>query len=146
MSPIWASISCAHFQRFSNSVAHLFKQKTGKKTNNYLDDFLFAALLKALCDGHVQIFLDLCKLINFPVALDKTFWGCQLIVFLGIMLDTLAQSVIVPEAKVKKAVHQIRDIFTGCKTMVLKLQKLMGLFVPCHCAWSCLYSQTICEI
>ena len=86
-------------------MAYLFKHKTGKRTNNYLDDFLFAALLKALCDGHVHVFLDLCKCNNFPVALDKTFWGCQLIVFLGITLDTLAQRVIAKFSNPKLKQH-----------------------------------------
>ena len=70
-----ASISCSHFQRFSNAVAYLVMKQTGCKNVNYLDDYLFAALLKAVCDGQVNIFMQLCKEINFPVNLDKTFWG-----------------------------------------------------------------------
>ena len=71
--PFGASISCAHFQRFSNAIAHTFKFKTGKDTDNYLDDFLFAVLLKAMCNGQAEVFLQICKAVNFPVALDKTF-------------------------------------------------------------------------
>ena len=37
--PFGAIIPFAHFQRFSNSVSHIFKKSTGKKTNNYLDWF-----------------------------------------------------------------------------------------------------------
>ena len=88
-----SSISCALFQRFSNSVAYIFKVKTNKDTNNYLDDFFFAALLQTLCDVHVQVFLDLCKTINFPAALNKTVWATQLIVLLGILIDTIKQTV-----------------------------------------------------
>lgn len=87
--PFGSSIPCFHFQCFSNSVAFIFRARKGKTTNNYLDDFLFAALLKALCDGKVGTFLDICKLINFPIALDKIYWGVQIIVFLGILSDTV---------------------------------------------------------
>ena len=36
--PFGAAISCSHFQRFSNAVAHLVKLRTGKPLVNYLDD------------------------------------------------------------------------------------------------------------
>ena len=46
--PFGASISCVHFQSFSDAVAHVMRVKTGMENVNYLDDFLFIALLKAL--------------------------------------------------------------------------------------------------
>ena len=46
--PFGASISCAIFQEFSNSVAFLVKHRTQKDLVNYLDDYFFAAL-KKLC-------------------------------------------------------------------------------------------------
>ena len=52
--PFGASISCSHFQRFSNCVAFLVKKKSGRDTNNYLDDFFFAALLEVLCKSQVD--------------------------------------------------------------------------------------------
>ena len=44
--PFGASISCSHFQRFSNVLCHLTEYKSNTKglTTNYLDDFLFVAL------------------------------------------------------------------------------------------------------
>ena len=44
--PFGASISCKLFQDFSDSIAHIIEYITHKETVNYLDDFLFAALLK----------------------------------------------------------------------------------------------------
>ena len=55
--PFGSSISCAHFQDFSNSVAHLVWFHTKKVCINYLDDYLFAALLEAVCNGQVQVIL-----------------------------------------------------------------------------------------
>ena len=51
--PFGSSISCRHFQDFSDSVAHIVRFFTGKKPINYLDDYLFAALVRAICNGQV---------------------------------------------------------------------------------------------
>ena len=37
------------------------------------------------CDDLVRKFL--CNMINFPVALEKTEWASEMIVFLGVLLD-----------------------------------------------------------
>ena len=106
--PFGASISCALFQAFSDAIAFILKKKSGKDNVNYLDDFLFAAFFKYLCDGQIDLFLTVCKSINFPVSLDKTFWGCTRMVFLGILLDTVHQLVCLPTDKILKA-HQLID-------------------------------------
>ena len=71
--PFGAAISCSHFQRFSNALAHITKFKTGKNTLNYLDDFFFVAVLKLLCNKQIDIFTKICDIIAFPWAKEKTF-------------------------------------------------------------------------
>ena len=61
------------------------------------------ALLKAPCDSQLQVFLDVCKAVNFPISLDKTFWGCTQMTFLGFFIDTIMQTVTIPAEKVMKA-------------------------------------------
>ena len=87
--PFGASISCSHFQRFSNALCHIFEHKTSTqgKTTNYLDDFLFLAITLAYCNYSIQTFLDLCAELRIPVSLDKTEWARLTVVFLGILLD-----------------------------------------------------------
>ena len=97
--PFGSSVSCSHFQRVSNTIEHIFRKTSGSKANNYLDDFLFTTLLKCLSDGNVQMFLDICEQINFPVAMDKTFRGSQIVIFLGMLLDTVNQTVSIPVKK-----------------------------------------------
>ena len=72
--PFGASISCSHFQRFSNALKFLVEYITGKKFHlvNYLDDFLFIDITTRACNQLVRNFLELCNEINLPVALDKT--------------------------------------------------------------------------
>ena len=66
--PFGASISCSHFQRFSNAVAFLVKRRTRKPLINYLDDYFFAALTALLCNNQIQVFLDICESIRFPLS------------------------------------------------------------------------------
>ena len=75
--PFSGAISCSHYQRVSNALAHLAKYRSGKIPVNYLDDSVFVALLKKMCDMQVSIFLEICNKIGLPVSLEKTFWGAQ---------------------------------------------------------------------
>ena len=124
--PFGASISCAHFHAFSDAVAHIVRYFTLKKVTNYLDDFLFAALLRLLCNRQVKIFMDICEYIHFPVNLEKTFWGCTLLTFLGLLIDTVKQIVCIPVEKLNRAVSLVNTILNKRKVTVLELQKLCG--------------------
>ena len=80
--PFGHSISCSLFQDFSDALAHLVKYLIRIKTKaentaltNYLDDFLFASLLKELTNRIISIFLEMCQEINLPVSLEKTEWA-----------------------------------------------------------------------
>ena len=70
--PFGAAISCAHFQAFSDALAHIIQYRTSHENVNYLDDFLFLALLTQVCNWQIEIFLDVCRQIRFPVSLEKT--------------------------------------------------------------------------
>ena len=126
--PFSASISCSHFQAFSDAVAFLVQSRTLKCTINYLDDYFFAAICKALCDMQVRTFIEICKMIRFPVSLEKTFWGTTQLTFLGMLLDTIKQIVAIPEEKVLKGRVLITGILNKKKVTVHKLQSLCGFF------------------
>ena len=103
--------------------------RTRKPNVNYLDDYLFAALLKRLCDQQMQVFLDVCKQINFPVAVEKTFWGTQVLTFLGMLLDTEKQLVCIPMDKLVKATNWVEFFLNkkNKKAMIQEFQKLCGI-------------------
>ena len=126
--PFGAAISCAVFQAFLNAIAHIVRVKSGKDNVNYLDDFLFIAMLKALCDAQVDLFLSICHQINFPVLLEKTFYGMTQLVFLGLLIDTVCQLVLTPPEKVKKARDLISDALQKAKgkIKVKHLQAICG--------------------
>ena len=134
--PFGSSISCAIFQKVSDAIAHVVTFITKEPNVNYLDDFLFAALLKAVCDEHVQVFLDTCEDIGFPVAIEKTCWGTTWLVFLGLLIDTERQLICILIDKVIKAENMICYFLNkrNSKATVLEFQKLCGyLNFLCRC-------------
>ena len=93
-----------------------------------MDDFLFAALLRLLCNKQVKEFLQVCESIAFPVALEKTFWATTKMVFLGMLIDTVNQCVCVPIDKINKAVSLIESVLVSKskKVTLNQLQKICG--------------------
>ena len=126
--PFGASISCSHFQKFSDAVAHIVRFSTLEDLVNYLDDYLFVAMLKSWCDDQVRIFLSICEDINFPVSMEKTFWGMTRLVFLGLLLDTVNQVVAVPVEKIEKALTLIEEVINKKSITLKQLQKICGFF------------------
>ena len=145
--PFGAAISCALFQAFSDAVAHLVKWKTGKKAINYLDDFLFVALLRFMCSLQLSTFMEICKNINFPLSLEKTCWPTTKIVFLGLLLDTISQLVLLPKEKILKGRMWVDQMISKKKATIKEVQQLCGFLnflgraiVLGHAFTRCLYS------
>ena len=127
--PFGSSTSCAIFQAISDAIAWIVSHRTNKPNVNYLDDYLFAAALKKLCDLQIEAFLQVCKEINFPVALEKTYWGETTMTFLGMLLDTIRQVVGLPMDKLVKAANWVEYFLNkrNKKATVLEFQKLCGI-------------------
>ena len=121
-----ASISCAHFQKVSDAIAYLVKWRTHQYLINYLDDYLFVAYLKSLCNQQLWVFLDICDQIKYPVSLEKTFWAENLMVFLGLLIDADKQIVLIPVEKIEKVNSLINTILAKKKCTVQQLQKICG--------------------
>ena len=126
--PFGASISCAHFHNFSDSIAHMMTVKIGKRIINYLDDFLFVAYLRTLCNQQIQMFLTVFKDINFPVSEDKTVWAEDWVIFLGPLLNTKHGLVCTPKEKIDKALSLIDNVLNSKskKATVHQIQQLCG--------------------
>ena len=126
--PFSASISCSHYQLFSNALKHILEHRAGGKgcaIMNYLDDFLFLAIAKILCNYMIDQYLELCKPLNLPVSLEKTKFADTIIVFLGIILNGKHLMLSIPVDKQCKALRLLNDL-KGKKVTVKELQVLMG--------------------
>ena len=131
--PFGASISCAHFQRVSNAIAHIVQVKTGRQLINYLDDYLFTAFLRALCNQQINQFLKICELIHMPVSVEKTFWSSEVLVFLGLLIDCINKRIAIPMDKITKGRNMILLVISlekkkksRRKITVLQLQRICG--------------------
>ena len=85
-------------------------------------------MLKAICNGQVKVFVDICRTIGLPVNLEKTHWGTTLLTFLGLLIDTINRGVSVPVEKIQKGLKMIHTILSNPskKCTLLQLQKICG--------------------
>ena len=141
--PFGASISCSHFQRFSNALKHIFeyiwrakigwengslqrKKEIIEFLTNYLDDFLFIAISTNTCNQMVKCFLELCNTLGVPISNEKTEWGSARIVFLGMLLDGIKCIITIPQEKRRRAQNMLDLILSKRKATVKDLEKLAG--------------------
>ena len=59
--------------------------------------------------------------------MEKTVWGTQILVFLGILINTITQTISIPIDKWDKALAMIHEIVAVKKVTMLQLQKVTGL-------------------
>ena len=125
--PFGASISCSHYQRFSNALKFLLCHRTGQKAvANYLDDFLFLSYLKAVCNWMIEEFLKLCGKIGVPIAIEKTEWANTVLIFLGILLNGDKLCLSIPIEKQEKALKLLNNMLSSRKATIKELQSLTG--------------------
>ena len=132
--PFGASISCANFQLFSDTLAHIVSWKVqctlhiaNPALTNYLDDFLFIALTLLQCNGMNQVFLNVCEKVGCPISMEKTEWATQLIVFLGVLLNGRTLTMSVPMEKTEKAMLLLNQAINSKKAMVKFIQRMTGV-------------------
>ena len=126
--PFRASSSCKIFQDFSDGLNHIIETLEGHKfkITNYLDDFMFIHCSEVSCNRTIKRFLRLCKDLGCPVALDKTEWASETIVFLGVLLNGRTCTLSVPEDKRLKAMSLLNWATQQRTVMIKFVQKLTG--------------------
>ena len=71
--PMGRSSSCKTSETFSTALKWIAtSQLSIGHIIHLLDDFLITAPTHALCQNQVNLFLDLCSYLSFPIAPDKT--------------------------------------------------------------------------
>lgn len=119
--------SCFLYMKLSNALAHIFRHLSGGDICNLLDDFLTCKLDREGCDAYLRVFIKICSEINLPLSDEKTCWSTQVIVFLGLMIDTIRQMVTIPLDKIERGLSELDVIIRSKKITVHQLQKLTGL-------------------
>ena len=127
--PFGASVSCARFQLFSDSLRHIIEFLLDRQCSvtNYLDDYMFISLEQEICNNMVRIFLHVCQQIGCPVAIDKTEWASVRMVFLGVLLDGVKHCLCIPQEKKEKAEKLLNWVINKRKVTVKFTQQLAGV-------------------
>ena len=146
--PFGASISCALFQKFSDALCHLGKVKTNSVglITNYLDDFLFIALTIMRCNYIIQTFLDICLEVGVPIVFEKTEWGSELIIFLGILLDGRFLRLAIPVDKRERAIDLLKLMMHRTKATVKELQCLCKFPLQSYFSRTSFRQENVCKI
>ena len=107
--PFGSSISCAIFQKFSNCLKFLIEKISGKYLCcvNYLDDFLFIQTMEENYNRLVRRFIDLSTNLGVSIADEKTQWAMEMVIFLGIVINSQGRFLSIPEEKRGKALSTL---------------------------------------
>ena len=122
-----SSISCSHFQCFSNCLRYIAEFLAGAKLQmvNYLDDYLFIHVEKVRCQLLMDRFREICHKIGVPIAHEKTVEPCRRLVFLGILLLGDLKLLSIPIEKKEKALKMLDCMLSRKKATVKQIERLM---------------------
>ena len=126
--PFGCAISCALFEQFSTFLEWCAKTLTrSENLIHYLDDFCGGAHAKDEAGGLLEGILQLFKQLGVPVAPDKVEGPTTCLKFLGLIVDTVAMEVRIPEEKVTDLLGEVTGLLGGKKKVTLRqLQSLIG--------------------
>ena len=99
--PMGCSVSCSTWVKFSSFLEWLLLfSSTRGKTMHYLDDTLFVGKDgTGDCLSLMDTFHDMCLGLGVPIAPEKTEGPTKSLVFLGLQIDSVSQTVTIPPEK-----------------------------------------------
>ena len=124
--PQGCASSCRIFERFSDAIKWILaKHCDASNVVKILDDFLFVSSLRK-CSTHLKTFQSLCQELGVPLAAHKTLGPSQTLTFVGIELDTIAMEARLPQEKLTKYTHDLREFIQHDKVTLDHLQSMVG--------------------
>lgn len=125
--PFGAAVSCKTFEEFSTFLEFFIKgHMSSGKIIHYLDDFLGGDKTYKLCQNLMSIVQNCLSKLKVPLAEEKTEGPSEVIVFLGLELDSVKMEVRIPRAKIEEVVQKIQDVINKKKTTLKQMQSLIG--------------------
>ena len=127
--PMGCSSSCHIFERFSTALEWIAINKFGIiSIIHYLDDFLILGPPNSnQCHTDLNNFLSMCKQIGVPIKAEKTVQPSNVILFLGIELDSVSKIARLPQAKLIKIQNAIENLMAKTSVSLKDIQSLIGL-------------------
>ena len=125
--PMGCSISCSLFEKFSTFLEHFIKSRMASgKLIHYLDDFLGGDNDKPRCEAAMKCMEQCLQWLSVPIAEEKTEGPTEVIVFLGLELDTLKWEVRIPQQKIDEIIEKIEKMRWASKIQLQEMQSLIG--------------------
>ena len=123
------SISCSIFETFSSALQWVACNKFGVANMlHVLDDFLFLGPANsAICDLSLKQFLSMCEVLGIPIKKEKTEGPKEIIIFLGIELDSKCMEARLPLEKIHKVKAALTSMKNRKKVTLKEMQSLIGL-------------------
>ena len=92
----------------------------------YLDDFIIIAPTREECQLAFDTLMQLLKDLGFQISIAKFVLPCQLLVFLGIQIDTNALVLPLPKDKLNKTKAIVQSFVSRKRASKHQLQTLAG--------------------
>ena len=98
--PMGCSTSCQTFESLSRAVQWICVHKTNiLHISHIIDHFIIFGKTISRCRLYLDRFFDICRRINLPVKHSKTVLPTTTAVLLGIEVDSIAQTIKLPQDK-----------------------------------------------
>ena len=105
---------------------------------HYLDDYLIMATSSPQCLQQLTTFLEVCKRLGIPIAMEKVDGPVTVIVFLGLELDTVQQQIRLPKDKLEDILRELHMWQLCKKATKRELLSLIGSHQSAPCfLWCC---------
>ena len=117
----------AIFSAVTDALAFIVTDKGVRNLDHYLDDFIvLGSPCSDDCQKGLQVALEACDKLGFPVALEKMVGPSTKLTFLGIEVDSMGLQLSLPEEKLRKLTELVASWRRrkGCKKR--ELQSLAG--------------------
>ena len=123
--------SPAHFNRLTQTMKRCMVHKGVFNCHSYLDDFLLHHVSFDECARALATLIALLRSLGLRISWTKVTDPCQRLVFLGIAIDTTANTLSLDPAKLTKTMEKM-DVITS-KTRVTRkvIESLCGSLIWC---------------
>ena len=129
--PFGLRSSCRLWELYASALHHFFSTNIpcsgDRRIIHYVDDFLFVVDSEEAATQLRDDVLALCKELGIPMAADKTEGPTTCLIFLGIMIDTIAMRASLSPERLAEFTQLIDDWGRKKQASVKELQSLQGI-------------------
>ena len=128
--PFGLSSSCAIFEWFSSAAEWAVKHHSRnmiKWLTHYIDDFFLVASTRPQAERQLEFLLIVFRLLGIPISKDKLEGPLQVLVFLGIEIDTILMEARLPANKLIELVSTVKLWLNKNQTTRKELESLIGV-------------------